>query len=58
MILEKEKLKWLDEIGAVDISKYQYEVPANHHKFSLEYLKNNKLDKIKQDYALLYSKFT
>lgn len=53
--LEKEKIEWLEKIGAIDISEYDYIVSDNLHLFSLKYLQNNSLEEIKTKYEILYS---
>ncbi len=53
--LSKEKLDWLMSIGATDISKFHYMVGGTGHLYSLEYLQNTRLERIKTDFVLLYA---
>jgi len=54
--LSKEKKEWLESIGVIDISAFNFLTPTNGHLYSIEYLMSKSLEELKQEYALLYSK--
>jgi len=53
--LSKEKLDWLNTIGVINISPFDYILKGTGHLYSKEYLNNNSLEEIKKQYDLLYS---